>query len=299
MGAEAAPFRGIYPIAWTPCTPDGALDPKGLAAQVAFCRRGQVAGLVWPQNASAWATLSEQEWTAGTTALLAAAKGGKTRIVIGVQTVGGDTEKSVRYAKFAAANGADGIISLPPEKAGEAEIIAYYKAIGAATPLPLMMQAVGDAKVELVTELFKQVPSLKAVKDEAGDPLARAPQILKDTGGKLADFSGNGGHTMLAEMALGFSGSCPYVGIADLYQKSFDLWHGGQQKDAFDMFGRISAFNSIPGSNEYVLTARGVFSEDTVMRKAAGARATPPLDAAAKQFIREAMERFLKPYLRA
>lgn len=95
--AEAWNFRGIYPIAWTPCTPDGALDLSAMAAQVAFCRRGQVAGLVWPQNASAWATLSEQEWTNGMRALLSAAKGGKTRIVIGVQTVGGDTEKSIRY----------------------------------------------------------------------------------------------------------------------------------------------------------------------------------------------------------
>jgi dihydrodipicolinate synthase/N-acetylneuraminate lyase len=297
--ADAAPFRGIYPIAWTPCTPDGALDPSGLAAQVAFCRRGQVAGLVWPQNASAWATLTEQEWTAGTRALLAAAKGGKTKIVIGVQTVGGDTEKSVRYARLAAAGGANGIISLPPEKASEAQIVAYYKAIGAATPLPLMMQAVGDASVDMIVELSKSVPTLKAVKDEAGDPLARAPRILQGTEGRLADFSGNGGHTMLAEMALGFAGSCPYVGIADLYQESFDLWHAGKRQEAFDMFGRISAFNSIPGSNDYVLVARGVFSEDTVLRKAAGAHPAPPLDAQQKQFIREAVNRFLKPYTRA
>ena len=104
---------------------------------------------------------------------------------------------------------------------------------------------------------------------------------------------------MLAEMALGFSGSCPYVGLADLYQRSFDLWHAGKRQDAFDMFGRISAFNSIPGSNEYVLVARGVFPEDRVMRKAAGARPSPPLDPQQKQFIREAMDRFLKPYTRA
>ncbi|MBA2587675.1 MAG: dihydrodipicolinate synthase family protein [Alphaproteobacteria bacterium] len=297
--AEAPGFRGIYPIAWTPCTPDGALDISAMAAQVAFCRRGGVAGLVWPQNASAWATLSEQEWTNGMRALLSAAKGGKTRIVIGVQTVGGDTAKSVRYTKLAAAQGADGIISLPPENATEAQIVAYYRAIGAATPLPLMMQVVGNASVDLVIELSKKVPTLKAVKDEAGDPLGRAPQILKGTEGKLADFSGNGGHTMLAEMGLGFSGSCPYVGLADLYQSSFDLWHAGDRKAAFDMFGRISAFNSIPGSNEYVLVARGVFSEDTVLRKAAGAHASPILEPQQKQFIRDAMERFLKPYAKA
>jgi hypothetical protein len=90
-----------------------------------------------------------------------------------------------------------------------------------------MMQAVGDASVDLVVELFKQLPTLKAVKDEAANALARAPKILALTEGKLADFSGDGGHTMLTEIALGFSGSCPNVGIANLYQKSFDLWHAG------------------------------------------------------------------------
>jgi dihydrodipicolinate synthase/N-acetylneuraminate lyase len=297
--AGAKSFYGIYPIAWTPCTPDGAFIPSGMAAQVAFCRRGGVAGLIWPQNASAWATLSENEWTGGVRALLAAARGGTTRIVIGVQTVGGDTEKSVRYAKLAAAEGADGIISLPPENVTEAQIVAYYKAIGSATTLPLMMQAVGNASVDMIVELFKQVPTLKAVKDEAGDPLARVQQLLQRTEGRLTDFSGNGGHTMLAEMALGFSGSCPYVGIADLYQRSFDLWHAGKREEAFDMFGRISAFNSIPGSNEYVLVARGVFSEDTVLRKASGAHPSPPPNPQQKQFIREALDQFLKPYTKA
>ncbi|MFO1246762.1 MAG: dihydrodipicolinate synthase family protein [Alphaproteobacteria bacterium] len=299
IGADIKGYRGIYPIAWTPCKPDGALDLSAMAAQVAFCRRGKVAGLVWPQNASAWATLSEQEWTDGMHALLSAAKGGKTKIVIGVQSVGGDTEKSVRYAQLAAAHGADGIISLPPENATDAQIVAYYRAIGAATPLPLMMQAVGNTSVDLIIELSRQVPTLQAVKDEAGDPLTRAPQILKGTRGLLADFSGNGGHTMLAEMELGFSGSCPYVGLADLYQSSFDLWQAGNRKAAFDLFGRISAFNSIPGSNEYVLVARGVFSEDTVLRKPAGAHAATALEPRQKLFIRDAMEQFLKPYAKA
>src|SRR5471030_1498711 len=58
--ARAANFRGIYPIAWTPCTPDGAFDAAGMGAHVAFCRRGGVAGLVWPQNSSAWSTRSEE-----------------------------------------------------------------------------------------------------------------------------------------------------------------------------------------------------------------------------------------------
>ena len=297
--ADDKPFFGIYPIAWTPCTLDGKVDLAALAAQVKFCQRGQVAGLVWPQNASAWATLSDQEWNDGVNALLSAAKGGATKIVIGVQTADSDTEKSVARARMAAANGASGIISLPPENADPAQTISYYKAIGAATSLPLMMQAVGNVSVELVAEIFREIPTLKAIKDEAGNPLERAAAILALTRGRLADFSGNGGQTMLTEMALGFSGSCPYVGLADLHQQSFDLWQAGRHREAFDMIGRIAAFNSIPGANEYVLIARNVFAENTILRKAAGAHERIPLQDAQKRFIREALDRFLTPYLKA
>ncbi|HEY0265595.1 MAG TPA: dihydrodipicolinate synthase family protein [Rhizomicrobium sp.] len=292
--ASAIP-AGIYPIAWTPCTPDNVLDLAAMAAQTAFCDRGHVAGLVWPQNASAWNTLSDREWQDGVTTLLAARK--RTGIVIGVQTVDGDTAKSVARAKFAAAHGADAIISLPPGNAPVAPVLDYYKAVGAATPLPLMMQAVGDVSVELITTLSKEVPTLAAVKDEAGDPLQRAPRILADT--KLQDFSGGGGRNLLTEMVLGFSGSCPYVGLADLFQRSFDLWRRGERAQAFDMFGRILAFNSIPGANDYVLTARGVFAEDVVLRKLDNAPPSRPPDAARKQMIREALDRYLKPYLPA
>ena len=289
-------FRGIYPIAWTTCSLTNEMDPEGLEAQVRFCQQGQVPGLVWPQNASAWDTLSEREWDLGCRALLRAAHGGKTKIVIGVQNPTFDIGVSVRYAKAAAENGADGIISLPPAATDDDAVINYYKAIGSATPLPLMVQAVGKMSVELIAKLYQQVRTLKAVKDEAGDPLQRERQISMVTSGKLADFSGGGGRTLLTEMNLGFAGCCPYVGLADLYQKSFELWHSGQRRESFEMLGRIAAFNNIPGSNEYVLAARGVLSETTMFRKSGGGIVPPPADDE-KQFIRDAFNQFIQPYL--
>ena len=121
---------------------------------------------------------------------------------------------------------------------------------------------------------------------------------MSATNGKLADFSGGGGRTMLTEMHLGFSGCCPYVGLADLYQQSFNLWHGGRQKEAYEMLGRISAFNEIPGSNEYVLVVRGVFAETAIIRKGSGSQRAP-LDSEQQQFVKDAWDRFLSPYGRA
>ena len=46
--------------------------------------------------------------------------------------------------KRQAKHGADAIISLPPEKADDATLLAYYKTIGAATDLPLVVQSQGN-----------------------------------------------------------------------------------------------------------------------------------------------------------
>jgi dihydrodipicolinate synthase/N-acetylneuraminate lyase len=287
--AAAKPFLGLFPIGETPFTADNKLDLECLAEEVKFCNRGSVSGFIWPQIASGWSTLSEQERLDGAEAILAAGKGGKTSLVIGVQAIGGDMETSLRYAKHATEHGADAIVSLPPEKATDQAMLEYYKTIGGATPLPLIVQTKGDMSVDLVAEMFRQIPTMKCVKDEAGNPLARISQIQQATANKLAVFAGNGVRVMVDEMRLGFSGYCPTTGLSDLYQSAFDLWHSGKPRESFDMFGRILAFDSIQGVNQYILVARGVFKETTTHRP------TPGMGNSHEGKLDE----YLKPYLRA
>jgi dihydrodipicolinate synthase/N-acetylneuraminate lyase len=297
----AKPLAGLFPIGETPFTADNQLDLECLAAEVKFCNRGGVKGFVWPQIASGWSNLSEQERLNGAEALVTAGKGGKTAVVIGVQSVGGDLSTSLRYAKHAADHGADAIISLPPEKASDQALVDYYKAIGAATPLPLIVQSSGDMSVDVIAEMFSQISTMKCVKDEAGNPLERISQIQQRTGGKLAVFAGNGVRTMIDELRLGFSGYCPTTGLSDIYQAAFDLWHAGHEREAFDMFGRILAFESIDGVSQYILVARGVFKETTTHRPTPGMGAHRPtkLDDTQKEVIRKSLNLFLKPYLHA
>ncbi|HEY2013555.1 MAG TPA: dihydrodipicolinate synthase family protein [Bryobacteraceae bacterium] len=302
-GAESGkPMRGVFPIGQTPFTADDRLDLDSLAGEVKFCNRGGVSGFAWPQIASGWSTLSEKERLDGAETILAAGKGGRTSLVIGVQTQGSDVEGAIRYAKHAARNGADAVISLPPAKAAGPAVVEYYKTIGAATELPLIVQSTGDMSVDLIVEMLRQIPTMKCVKDEAGNPLLRITEIRERTNDKLAVFSGNGVRTMIDEMRLGFAGHCPFTGLADLYQSTFDLWHSGKRREAFDMFGRIQAFSSIPGVASYILVARGVFKETTRTRPTPGidgGRVPPPLEEAQKQVIRQALADYLKPYLRA
>jgi dihydrodipicolinate synthase/N-acetylneuraminate lyase len=309
LNRRAKPWRGLFPIGQTPFTPDDKLDFDCLAAEVGFCNRGGIPGLLWPQGSSGWTTLSEKERLDGAEAMLAAGKGGKTALIIGVQPLDGEVNTAIRYARHAAKHGADGLVSLPPGidngrpgiKLTPQEHLDYYKALGAATDLPLMVQSHGDMSVDLIVTLYQQVPTLKGVKDETGDTLTRLPEFRRRTNNEFVVMDANGAIQMLDGMRLGFDGYVPKTGLADLSQMVFDLWSAGKNKEAFNMFGRIQAFQTIRGAMQYILTARGVFKETTTIRDAHrifGANGVTP-DEAQRKVIREELTQFLGPYLRA
>jgi dihydrodipicolinate synthase/N-acetylneuraminate lyase len=296
------PLNGLFPIGETPFTESDQIDLECLANQVRFCNRGGVPGLAWPQIASGWSTLSNEERYSGAEALLSANKGGKTSVVIGVQTKGNDLPGAIAFAKHAAAHGADAIISLPPD-ADNAAVLEYYKAIGQATPLPLIVQTIGDKMTtDFVASMFREIPTMRVVKDEAGDPLLRVREIREKTGDKLAVFAGRGVTLMIDEMRLGFTGFCPVVGLSDVFQQAWELYQQGKLRDAYDMFGRVLAFNSITHASQYLMVARGIFKETTKSRPTpgmgTGSKVAPPTEED-KKVIREALNTYLKPYLRA
>jgi len=106
---------------------------------------------------------------------------------------------------------------------------------------------------------------------------------------------------MMDEMRLGFTGFCPVVGMADLFQQAWDLFEAGKIRESYDMFGRIQAFSTITDADRYVMVARGIFKEDTKSRPTPGMGAggsQAPMTDADKKNVRDALTTYLKPYLR-
>jgi 4-hydroxy-tetrahydrodipicolinate synthase len=304
LAAGKKTLAGVFPIAFSPFRPDNTLDLEGLASEVRFCNRGGVHGLVWPQLASAWSTLSDKERLDGTEAILSAGKGGKTALVIGVQAP--DMAAITRYAKTAEKLGADAIISLPPADllTDEKGLLDYYQQVGRITSLPLFAQTTGTMSVDLLVEMFKTIPKFRCVKDEAGDPLLRVDEIRRRTNNELKVFSGFGVQTMMTEMQLGFSGHCPYTNVADVYSSAYDLFHAGKKREAFDMFGRIQALSSMmPVNTIDIMIARGVFRPDTITRSAPPVPGAPtkknPGPPMSVDQIRATLKEYLEPYLKA
>lgn len=302
-GAGGKKLAGVFPIAFSPFTEQNKLDLDALAAEVRFCNRGGVHGLVWPQLASAWSTLSDKERLDGTEAILTASKGGRTAIVIGVQAP--EMAAIVRYAKHAAKLGADAIISLPPAgMTDEKALLDYYQQVGRVTELPLFAQTTGTMSVDLLVDMKRTIPTFRCVKDEAGDPLLRVGEIRRRTNSELNVFSGFGVQTMITEMQLGFSGHCPYTNLSDVYAAAYDLWHQGKHAEAFDVFGKILAIGSMMAVNTIdIMIARGVFPPNTKTRSAppvpgapAKGRPGPPMSV---DQIRSTLKEYLGPDLKA
>ena len=296
LAAEAKPLRGIFPIAQSPFTADDRLDLEALAAQVRFLDRGGVHGVVWPQLASEWTTLSHAERTAGAEVVATTARKLRIAAVLGVQST--ERETAVGYAMQAQKLGADAIISLPPsENSTPPELLDYYREIGRATPLPLFVQAVGRMTPEAIIEMYQAIPTLRYVKDEAGQPLERIGVLRTRSRDELKVFSGAHGRTLIEEMRRGFSGSMPAAAFADLYAQTWDLWQAGKRQEAMAMHARTLLILTDMGlfgteGIKYLLVLRGVFK--TSHTRAGKSR----LNDAGKQTLAEALD-FVRPYLKA
>lgn len=291
--AAASPrFAGIFPIMNTPFTNADALDLETLVREAEFLHRAGVQGVVWPQLASEWSTLSFEERMAGAEALVPAVKAldAATRpaVIIGVQAP--DTPTAVKYARFAEKLQPDAIIAIPLNGGkGDSEQVAYYRAIGEACSRPLFVQTIGEMSVDLVVRMAKQIPTLRYVKDEAGVTLARLTEY-RQRAREITVFTGAHGKNFVDELRRGAVGNMPAPGFAELYVATWKQFEMGHEDQAMEMYGKqlIAAATGtaygMPGM-KYVLQLRGVF-RNTKCRGPAG----KAFDAEAQEAIRDAVD---------
>jgi hypothetical protein len=108
---------------------------------------------------------------------------------------------------------------------------------------------------------------------------------------------------MIEELQLGFAGYCPTVGFADIYQQVYELYQAGKPQEAFDMYGRILAFQSFTHADQYLMAARGIFKENTKSRHMPGmgdpnSKPPAPLTEGEKKDVLKTIDTYLKPYMR-
>ena len=298
--SEAArPFRGIFIIMATPFTESGGVDYEDLEREVSWLDRCGVQGMVWPQLASEYMTLTKEERLHGMEVIARAAKGKKPALLLGVQAP--DTAAALEYVRQAEKVGSDAIIAMPPTEAKSLDDFReYYRAIGRAAHRPLCMQTTGGARgiaptVEFVLDLARELPNFRYVKEEFEPVVERMTEFARHRDLFQGVFSGSSGKGMLYEMSLGFDGTMPGAPLADIYAQIWSLYQEGRRDRARDLFAKLllmlNTEQEIAGSRRYMMKKRGVF-KTTVSRR--DKSVITPAQIKEIEFQLEALQPYLK-----
>ncbi|MDX2268310.1 MAG: dihydrodipicolinate synthase family protein [Bryobacter sp.] len=184
-------LRGVFGFPVTPFQPDLSLDLAALERNVDEMTRHPYCAIVASGGTGEIYSLTTEE-AIEVVRIAVRATAGRMPVVAGV---GYGTAIGTTMAKGMAKAGAEALLVLPPyySHAPEAGWIAYYKAIGEATDLPLALYSRDWANFtpDQVARLADAVPTLQIWKDGQGN--GRAYQrIMQKLGDRLAWIGGLG-----------------------------------------------------------------------------------------------------------
>lgn len=165
-------WKGVYPAITTKFTDKDELDIPLFEKNLKFQLECGIDGLILGGTLGEATALTDDEKKTLLASSLATV-GHQIPIIMNIaeQT----TKEAIRQAQLAEANGASGIMLLPPMryKATDAETVAYFKAVANATSLPMMIyNNPVDYKILVSLDMFeelKECPNIQAVKESTRD----------------------------------------------------------------------------------------------------------------------------------
>jgi 4-hydroxy-tetrahydrodipicolinate synthase len=224
-------WRGVFPAVTTQFRPDGALDLASTQRGVEEQIRAGVHGLIMLGTVGENCSLDPQEKRQ----ILAATKevaARKVPVLSGVAEY--TTAQAAAFARDCEKIGIDGLMVLPGMvyKADEREALAHFRAVAAASGLPIMIYNNPPAyNVDVTPEGFKELASERRVVaiKESSEDTRRLVDIVNLTGDRYTLFCGVD-DLVLESMLLGATGWVS--GLVNVFPKeSVRLWELASKGD--------------------------------------------------------------------
>lgn len=185
-------FRGIIPALITPMTPDEAVDEAGLRTLVDRLVDAGVHALFVLGTNGEFIALSEEEKLRIARITVAQARG---RVPVIAGTGAYATRDVIALNSKMLDTGVDAVSVITPyfNGATQAELVEHYRAIAAATCLPVMLYTIpAKAGVTLTIDSVRrlaEVPNIRGIKDSGGD-FDRLLQLINLRRDDFAVFTG-------------------------------------------------------------------------------------------------------------
>lgn len=209
-------WEGVYPAMLTPFKADDTIDFDLLSKNIKAQLDAGVSGLIIGGSLGEASTLTSEELKH---LLIYAKEDAKGTVPVIAGLAQQSTREAIAAAQSAEANGADGLMVLPPMryKADDRETVEYYKAVAGSTSLPVMVyNNPHDYKIEVTLPMFEELAKVKniaSVKESTRD-VSNVTRLKNAFGDRFKILCGVDTIT-LEELALGADGLV--AGLVDAF----------------------------------------------------------------------------------
>jgi 4-hydroxy-tetrahydrodipicolinate synthase len=286
-------FRGTFSVMITPFDSADAVNVSALRAFVDWQIGQGIHGLIPLGSTGEFLSLSdaEKELVAATVIEQAA---GRVPVLIG--TGAEDTREVVRLSRRAEAQGADGVMIIPPfySTPTDAEIVHHYRTVSDAIGIPIMVYnnpavANVDLRPPLVARLA-DIDNCRYIKESTID-VTRVRDIIRLCGDRMQVFGGILGFESFVEGAVGWTAVAANV-VPGPLARLFELVVEQKRVDeAHALYLRYLPFIEFVGGQAYVAGTKALLNH---MGFPAGKPRAPrlPLDDGQNSVARELISRF-------
>jgi dihydrodipicolinate synthase/N-acetylneuraminate lyase len=185
-------WNGVFPALTTKFTPQDSIDLSmfgtNLQAQIEAGINGAIIG--GSLGEASTLTLDEKE----ALVKFAVEKAGR-RIPVLLNIAEGSTREAIKQAALAEKWGAAGLMLLPPMryKSDHRETVTFFKAVAAATDLPIMIyNNPVDYKIDVTLHMFEELitmPNIEAVKESTRD-VSNVTRLINQFGDRIKILCG-------------------------------------------------------------------------------------------------------------
>ena len=244
----AKEFRGSYTVTVTPFTQDSsAIDVGALKGFLDWQLDCGVPGVIALGSTGEFLAVNDEERRLLVDTYVNHIDG---RIPVIIGTMNAHTPNAVRYSREAEAQGADGLMIIPPYyyTPTEDEIFNYYAAIDEAISIPVMLYnnpvtSNVDMSAALVARLCNNLESIQYIK-ESSLHLSRVREVIEASNGRMKVYAGEWVVDSYLLGAIGYVN--PYGNYLPLASgRIFDLLDAGRIDDARSIWRLIEQIDHI------------------------------------------------------
>jgi len=284
-----ARFRGVFPVAPTPFTEDGALDLQSQKRCIDFMIDAGSQGICILANFSEQFVLADDERELLARTILEHVNG---RVPVIVTTTHFSSRLTIERSKRAQALGAAMVMVMPPYhgatiRVGEAQVFDYFARLSDAISIPIMVQ---DAPVSgtvlspaLLARMAREIEQVAYFKIETAGAASKLRELLRLGGDAIeGPWDGEEGITLLADLDAGATGAMTGGGYPDGMRLIVDAYASGRRDDAADHYQRWLPLINHENRQCGLLAAKALMKEGSVIASEAPRHPFAPLHPAVR-----------------